>query len=54
MTITILWLIGWQFSCGYMGTQEMKNRKGFLCSAILFLSWPLILGCWLRDHQVTR
>jgi hypothetical protein len=49
MTTLMIWLIGWLFSCAYIGIGEAKGWERFLCSGLLFIGWPIMLGSWLRE-----
>jgi len=48
MGIFIFWMAMWSFSIGIC-EHDTKGLRGAKVTAIYFLFWPLLLGCYLRD-----
>lgn len=49
ITASILWLIGWQFSCGLFGTYKLSGRQRFKVDLILLSTWPVLVGDVVRE-----
>ena len=47
MTLLLLWIIGFQFTCG-LSIDPKKERKLIL---LAWLLWPLLLGAYLSEQR---
>lgn len=52
MTALMIWLIGYWFSLGYLMPDDATTRIQRLgVHLILLSSWPIMLGCWLKEQE---